>query len=58
MIINPIKLLFNIANEEAKKLQKKQGRPEIGIVSTQVKGLIIALGKHLELLELRKKGKI
>jgi len=50
MIINQTKLLFDIASSHAKELQKKQGRPEKGIVSTQVQGLIIALGTMLDKL--------
>ncbi len=42
------KTLFDLADACAKKLQKKQGRPEKGIVSTQVQGLIIALGLVFE----------
>lgn len=56
MILNPTKLLFDIASEHAKKLQKKQGREERGIVSTQVQGLIIALGDLLgKLAEIEEK---
>lgn len=51
MILDPVKLLFDLANNEAKTLQKLQNRSQKGIVSTQVKGLIIALGKHLEYLD-------
>ncbi len=40
--------LFKLANEQAKKLQIKQGRDPKGIVSTQVQGLIIALVDLLE----------
>lgn len=50
MIINQTKLLFDLANDEAKKLQVKQGREPDGIRSTQVQGLIIALGTMLDTL--------
>lgn len=49
-ILYPAKILFDLANDEAKILQKKQGRLEKGIVSTQVQGLIIALGTHIDYL--------
>jgi DNA-binding transcriptional regulator LsrR (DeoR family) len=48
MIIDPTKLLLENANEEAKRLQRHEGRPEKGIISTQVRGLAIAWGKTLE----------
>ncbi len=40
--------LFKLANDQAKKLQIKQGRDPKGIVSTQVQGLILALVVLLE----------
>ena len=58
-ILDPVKLLFDLANDEAKILQRKQGRSEKGIVSTQVQGLIIALGKHLEYFDkINRRGKV
>jgi hypothetical protein len=51
MILNPAQILYDLANEEAKKLQIRAGRPPEGIKSTQVKGLIIALGNYLAYLE-------
>lgn len=45
MILDPTKLLLDSAVEEAKKLQKEKGLPEKGIETTQVLGLIVALGK-------------
>ena len=62
MILNQTKLLFDIANDEAKKLQAKRGdiQPK-GIVSTQVQGLILAIGgmfdKLAEVGEKQARGK-
>ena len=50
MILNQAQILFDIADEEAKKLQKSKGLPEMGIDSTQVQGLIVALGTMLDKL--------
>lgn len=47
---NQAKMLFDIADAETKKLQVKQGREARGITSTQVQGLIIALGTMLDKL--------
>lgn len=48
MMIDPVKLFLSIANDETKKLQAERGDPDPkGIVSTQVKGLAIAVAKQL-----------
>lgn len=43
--------LFQKADNEASKLQGKQGRTPKGITSTQVQGLIIAMALEIERLE-------
>lgn len=47
---NQAKMLFDIADAEAKKLQVEKGREPKGIRSTQVKGLIVALGTMFDKL--------
>jgi hypothetical protein len=53
MTTNYDQLLFDLCNIEAKELQRVQGMPEKGIVSTQVLAVVKVLSRLLAVLQMQ-----